>query len=181
MKRTFLIGIALVVLLSVAGGAALVALDDGEVVTDSESGADGDDGSSGDDGDGSDGDDSDSVTTATPNMEETESTFTFGIDAIEECGTTCRDVTVTLQNDGAETAENVVVETRIYTDGDLIWDGDETVGTLESNDSHTSTRRVELSYSDAMKVEGNDGWITIETIIEFEDGTEVFTDERQVT
>lgn len=119
--------------------------------------------------------------TATPQMGNTSAAFAYTVDQIEECGQTCRDVTATITNDGNETATNVTVETNIYTDGDLIWEGGEDIGTLEAGAEYTSTQRVELSYGDAAKVEDNNGWITIETIVSFDGGQEVITEERQVS
>jgi len=110
--------------------------------------------------------------------------FAFTIDTVEECGQTCRDVTSTLTNNQDTTAGNVTVYTRIVagqgTDGDEIWRGQEGVGTLPAGESYTTTERVELSYADALKVENNDGWITVQTTVETEDRTVTFTDERQV-
>lgn len=185
MNRALTIGLALVVLLGVAGGAAVIAFDDGptaDLVSDDDgsttdgAGADESDGSG-----GSDGADSDGETSATPGTTADETPFDFDVDEIESCGNTCRDVTATLSNDGTRTVESVEVETKIYTDGDLVWEGTESIGTLEAGGSHSSTRRVDLSYRDAMKIQGNDGWITIETVVRFEDGKTVFTDERQVS
>ena len=120
-----------------------------------------------------------SPTTATPTPP-----FGFAIDTIEECGQTCRDVTSTLRNQQDTTAENVTVYTRIFvgqgTDGDEIWRGQEDAGTLPAGDSYTAEKRVELSLSDGLAVENNDGWITVQTTVETEDQTVTFTDERQV-
>jgi len=127
------------------------------------------------------GDTSGEQLTATPQMENTSASFAYTVDTIEKCGQTCRDVTATITNDGNETATSVTVETNIYTDGDLIWEGGEEIGTLEAGAEYTSTQRVELSYGDAAKVEDNNGWITIETIVRFDGGQEVITEERQVS
>lgn len=120
-----------------------------------------------------------STTTATPTPP-----FGFAINAIEECGQTCRDVTSTLTNQQDATAENVTVYTRIVvgqgTGGDEIWRGQEDVGTLSAGESYTAEKRVELSLSDGLAVENNDGWITVQTTVETEEQTVTFTDERQV-
>ncbi|MFB6233820.1 MAG: FxLYD domain-containing protein [Halopenitus sp.] len=127
------------------------------------------------------GDTSGEQLTATPQMGNTSASFAYAVDSIEKCGQTCRDVTATITNDGNETATNVTVETNIYTDGDLIWEGSEDIGMLKAGAEYTSTQRVELSYGDAAKVEDNNGWITIETIVRFDGGQEVITEERQVS
>ncbi|WP_299332115.1 hypothetical protein [Haloplanus sp.] len=130
---------------------------------------------------------SDSNGTATPTTDEASTPtppFGFAIDTIEECGQTCRDVTSTLTNQQDTTAENVTVHTRILagqgTDGDVVWRGNEDVGTLPAGDSYTTTRQVELSFSDALTIENSDGWITVQTTVETEGGAVTFTDERQV-
>lgn len=115
------------------------------------------------------------------NMADTEAEIRMVVEEVTSCGTTCREVTATVSNDGDEAAENITVETSISTDGDEIWSNSYEVGTLEADDSATSTERIELGYGDALAVQRNDGWITIETVIEFDDGTEVFTEERQVS
>ncbi|MBB6645587.1 hypothetical protein [Halobellus ruber] len=119
----------------------------------------------------------DGASTATP-------PFGFTIDKIEKCGQTCRDVTSTLTNQQDATAENGTVHTRIFagrgTDGDEIWRGNEDVGTLPAGDSYTTTRQVELSYAEALKISNNDGWITVQTTVETENRTVTFTDERKV-
>jgi hypothetical protein len=110
--------------------------------------------------------------------------FVFSIDAIETCGQTCRDVTSTLTNQQDTTAENVTVYTRIFvgngTDGDVAWKGSEPVGTLDAGESYTATRRVELSYGDALAIKRNGGWITVQTTVQTEDRTVTFSERRQV-
>jgi hypothetical protein len=112
--------------------------------------------------------------------------FTFAIGSIEECGQTCRDVTVALQNQQAEPASDVTVYTRIYAgedntaEDDVVWSGKEAVGTIEADTTHTATRRVELSLAEALEIENNGGWVTIVTTVETADRTVTFVDSRQV-
>lgn len=129
-----------------------------------------------------DDDDSETVsaeTTPTP-------PFLFTIDSIEECGLTCRDVTVSLFNNQDQSASNITVYTRIYAGqnntaaGDRIWSGQEAVGSLAAEDSYTTTRRVELSFQEAQKVDNRDGWITIVTSVETADQTVTFQNSEQV-
>jgi hypothetical protein len=119
-------------------------------------------------------------TTATS---EPEPAFAFTIDRIEECGETCRDVTSTLANDGAP-ARDVTVYTRIYvgngTDGDVVWEGRERVGALDAGASYTTTKRVELSFADALAVQNAGGWITVQTTIQSDEKTVTDTERRQV-
>ena len=124
-----------------------------------------------------DGTDSDGSAASTP-------PFAFTVDAIEECGQTCRDVTSTLTNQQNSRAEAVTVSTRIYagndTDGDVVWEGSEDVGTLEAGESYSTTRRVDLSFRDAYAIQRADGRITVRTTVETNDRTVTFTDRRTV-
>lgn len=152
---------------------------------------------------GSDGGDSEPFPTATPeeptetsssddsggSTAETAGTptppFGFVIENIEECGTTCRDVTTTLTNQQDSTAEDITVYSRIFAGQEVdpdkeVWRGNESVGTLDAEESYTATRRVELSYSEAFEVRNEDGWITIQTTVETADRTVTFTQQRQV-
>ncbi|WP_435184544.1 hypothetical protein [Halobellus sp. EA9] len=112
--------------------------------------------------------------------------FGFVIEDIVSCGTTCRNVTSTLVNQQDTTASDITVYTRIFagrgvgSDDDVIWRGQETVGTLGAGESYTTTRQVKLELSEALAVRNNDGWITVQTTVETADQTVTFTDERQV-
>lgn len=111
--------------------------------------------------------------------------FTFAIQQIEQCGQTCRDVTVTLTNQQNTTAEDVAVYTRIYAGNstakeDLVWSGQEDVGTMAAGESVTETQRVKLSYMEAYSVKQADGWITVVTTIESADTTITFKSRRDV-
>lgn len=123
------------------------------------------------------GDDVTATTTGPP--------FTFTIDQIAECGQTCRDVTTTLTNEQSTADSNVTVYTRIYagkgTDGDVVWEGTESVGALDAGESYTGTKRVELSMGDAYTIQQRDGWITIQTTVDSDGETMTFTEQRQVT
>ncbi|MFD1599055.1 hypothetical protein [Halobellus rarus] len=155
---------------------------------------------------GSDGADSDPFPTATSTPGETTQTsadsepagttdtaaastptppFGFVIENIEECGTTCRNVTSTLTNQQDTTAEEITVHSRIFAgqgvdEDDQIWRGEEPVGTLGPGESYTTTREVELSFQEGLAVQNEDGWITIQTTVETADQTVTFTEERQV-
>lgn len=111
--------------------------------------------------------------------------FTLFIDRIEECGTTCRDVTVTLTNEQNRTASDVMVYTRIYVgnstaEDDLAWEGTEPVGRMEPNGTHTATKRIQLSYGESLAIKGNGGWITVQTTVQSAESTVTFEDRRNV-
>lgn len=112
--------------------------------------------------------------------------FLLTIDNVEECGMTCRDVTVTLHNNQNETATGTTVFTRIFagqdnTDtDDIVWEGKEESGTVEAGTSHTTTKRVELSLGDARKIDRENGWVTILTTVQTDERTVTFQDSEQV-
>ncbi|RLM57428.1 hypothetical protein DVK02_06570 [Halobellus sp. Atlit-31R] len=110
--------------------------------------------------------------------------FGFAVENIESCGQTCRNVTSTLTNQQDATAEDATVYTRIFvgqgTDGDVVWRGDAAVGTLAPGESYTTTRQVELSFSEALAVQNADGWITVQTTVETANRTVTFDEQRQV-
>ncbi|WP_049979853.1 hypothetical protein [Halolamina rubra] len=130
-----------------------------------------------DSGGGGDDDGSGGGSTAT----ESQPPFSFVIENITKCGQTCRDVNATIVNQQDTAATGVEVHSEIYTDGDLIWEGTSDVGTLEAGESYTDTKRVKLSYSEAYKVQQNDGEILVKTYVRTDSGTYVFKDERNVS
>lgn len=111
--------------------------------------------------------------------------FSFVITEITECGDTCRDVTVDLTNNQADAATDVSVYTRVFAgnstaESDKIWEGREVIGRMAAGETVTSTRRVELSFQEAIAVRNNDGWITIVTTVESNEVTITFVSEEQV-
>ncbi|WP_435117714.1 FxLYD domain-containing protein [Halolamina sp. C58] len=106
--------------------------------------------------------------------------FTFVIEEITECGRTCRDVNGTITNQQDQTAEDVTVRSEIYTDGDMIWSGSSEAGDLAPGETFNDQKRVDLSYSEAYKVQQNDGQIVIRTYVETADATYVFKQTRTV-
>ncbi|WP_336337522.1 hypothetical protein [Haloarcula brevis] len=172
--------LAAVLLLAVVAGAVAVGTGplqdagEGTAVPSETTGSAADAGGGGDAEDGSDAEDG---TAGTP-------PFGFTVGAIEECGRTCRDVTSTLTNRQNSTAADVTVATRIYagntTDGDVVWEGSEAVGTLAPAGSYTTTRRVDLSFGDAVAIRRAGGWITVRTTVETADRSVTLTSQRQV-
>jgi len=142
--------------------------------------------------DGSSGASGDGETTATPTADGSATTatpveqpFALTIDGVEDCGTTCRDVTVSLTNQQSEDATGVTVYTRVFAgnstaESDEVWRGSEDVGALSAGETTTSTKRVELSFQEAYAVDQADGWVTIQTTIETDDGAVTFTERRNV-
>ncbi|KAB1193811.1 hypothetical protein GJR96_10335 [Haloferax sp. MBLA0076] len=127
----------------------------------------------------------DATSTSTATTAEPVDPFAFTIVRIEECGQTCRDVTSTLTNQQETGATGVTVYSRIFAGNstasdDEIWRGSESVGDLDAGESYTTTRRVELSFSEAFAVQQADGWITIQTTIQTDQQTVTYTERRDV-
>ena len=140
-------------------------------------GGDGDSGGSGGSGSASDGGSSASTSTPPP--------YDFDVLRTENCGNTCRDVTMRLTNNRNASASDVVITTRIYagnTTGEnaRVWEGRREVGTLEPGGSTTATERVSLSYFEALSIRQKGGWITIVTTVESEEVTRTFEERRKV-
>ena len=146
---------------------------DGDAGTGSGGSSDGNSG--GTDAGSSDGSADDAGDEATP-----VEPYRFTIDSIEECGTTCREVTATLTNTGEERRTGVVVTTKLITDGDVIWEGDQDVGTLEPDESFTETRAVDVGFTGGYKINQNDGYVTIRTVVKSDQGTVTFEERRKV-
>ncbi len=125
------------------------------------------------------GDAGDSNAEGTPTRAESPG-YAFTIETIEKCGSTCRDVTARLTNSGGETRREVRVTTKMYAGDDLLWSGNETVGTLDAGESHVSTRRVKVGFSGGLAIKSNDGYVTIVTVIDSASGTTRFSERRKV-
>lgn len=144
----------------------------------SQSSGGGGDGSGGGSSGGSGGSDADSGGGSPP-------PFTIEVASIEECGKTCRDVTLRVTNERNATATGVSVDACIYAgkrddDGDQLWHGRDTLGSLAPGESVTVERRVELGYVDAAKIKNNDGWVTVRTTVTGDDAEATFVSEEQV-
>lgn len=111
--------------------------------------------------------------------------FAFEVESIENCGRTCRDVTVGLYNQMQEDAEDVTVHTWIYAGNstdrdDVVWADRHEVGTLGGEEVHRSTDRVELSVQQANNVRDEDGLITIEATVESQEQDITFVSKEEV-
>ncbi|WP_424006266.1 hypothetical protein [Haloferax denitrificans] len=131
--------------------------------------------------DGSGGDSDAGDATATESVPP----FAVVVDDIEKCGQTCRDVTSTITNQQDTDSTGITVYSRIFVGNgtdpdDEVWRGSQAVGDLAAGESYTTTKRVELSYSEAFAVRQADGWITVQTTIETDDRTLTYTEQRHV-
>lgn len=99
---------------------------------------------------------------------------------VTRCGTTCRDVTAHLHNRDTVDLTNVEVYTTIYADGEIVWVDAERVGTVAAGDTYTATKRVEVSPGEALKIHSSDGSVRVETVVEFDQGSTVVTEDIDV-
>lgn len=96
--------------------------------------------------------------------------FRTTIESVTECGRTCRNVRVRIENTGTVTAHDVVVDTVISTGGTIIWTGSEEVGRLSSGETYVTTRTLDLSYEDGLRVRRNDNVVSAKMIIRSAEG-----------
>lgn len=106
--------------------------------------------------------------------------FAFVIDEIVECGTTCREVTATLTNNGTVTATDISVTVTLVVDDDSIWQGTESVGTLEPGESVTTIETVDVGIGGAAAIKANDGYVVIETVVDWDGGSRTFRTRQKV-
>lgn len=141
-------------------------------------------GTSGGDGTSGGGDGSGSAGTADDDGD-SGPPFDIVVTSIEDCGRTCRDVTLAVTNERNETATGVEVVARLFAgkrddDGDELWEGTASLGTLDPGESVTVERRVELGFVDAGRVKNDDGWVTVRTTVSGTDARTTFVSEEQV-
>lgn len=123
--------------------------------------------------------------TATATTAAADGPYSLTVERVTECGQTCREVTTTLTNEQSATATGVTVTTKVYagegTDGELVWEGEWTVGEMAPGASVTTTERIDLSLTEAYAVKQQDGQVTIRTTVESDDRTVTFSEQRDVT
>lgn len=98
---------------------------------------------------------------------------------IEACGFTCRNVTTTITNAGSDDATNVRVSVTVSAADEVRWETDEAVDRLEAGAAITRTKRVDLEFSEALEIR-DEGWLTVETIVESDQQTERFVRETEI-
>lgn len=118
-------------------------------------------------------------TDATPNATEPRP-FELQVTAVEECGLTCRDVTLTLTNAGEEPATDVVVQSTVFAGSRRLVEGSRRVGRLAPGETVDRTVRVDLDLDDVAAIERNGGYVTIRTAIESVRYRETFTSRERV-
>ena len=106
--------------------------------------------------------------------------FGLSIDGVASCGTTCRDVTASLTNNGGHARENVTVTTEVYAGNDRVWRGSQSLGSVGSHETVTRTPRVDVGYVGAAKIKGNDGYVTIVTTVHWTGGSATYRNRERV-
>ncbi len=164
--------------------------DDGDEEGEEDSSGDSQDGDA-DDGDddvnggGDSEDDSSAVDTLDTEPERSGPPFVPELENMEECGETCREATVALQNNMNVNAENVVVYVRLHagdsTDpDDVVWGENRNIGTLAPGEVYRETETVDLTPQQANKVREEDGIVTAKATVESDQATATFVERDNV-
>lgn len=128
-----------------------------------------------------------STDTATSTAIGNDGPFSFVIQEITQCGDTCRDITAAVTNEQSTEASDVTTFTEIYAGNETssdtkIYENEQSVGTIPTGETTTTTQRVEFSLTEAVQIRDNGGWVTIVTKITDADGeTVTVTQRRDVT
>ena len=114
----------------------------------------------------------------------TQAAFAYQIDEVTECGATCRTVTATVTNQQS-TDTGVTSETRIYAgnttaDDARVFAETRELGTVAAGESVTTSTDVDLSTTEALRVDNAGGWVTVVTVITDGDETVRTVERRQV-
>ncbi|EJN57153.1 P-loop NTPase family protein [Halogranum rubrum] len=120
-------------------------------------------------------------TVASPRERESEPPgVRMAVGRVESCGSTCRDVTAHLYNEETVDLTNVEVYTTIYAGDEIVWVDAERAGTIAAGDVYTTTKRVNVGPGEISKIHSNGGSVTVETVIEFDQGSTVVTENVDV-
>jgi len=114
----------------------------------------------------------------------TQAAFAHQIDEVTECGATCRTVTATVTNQRS-TDTDVTSETQIYAgnttaDDARVFAETRELETVAAGDSVTTSTDVDLSTTEALRVDNAGGWVTVVTVITDGDETVRTVERRQV-
>jgi hypothetical protein len=109
-----------------------------------------------------------------------EPTVRMRVGRVTTCGSTCRDVTAHLRNDGTVDLTNVEVYTTVYAGDEIVWVDAERVGTVTAGERYTTTKRVQVGHGEILKIHANDGSVTVQTVVEFDQGSTVVTEHVDV-
>lgn len=111
--------------------------------------------------------------------------FVPELENMEECGETCREATVALQNKMSVDAENIVVYIRLYAGDstapeDVVWGENRELGTLGAGEVYRETETVDLTPQQANKVRETDGVVTAKATIQSDQATATFVEKDNV-
>ena len=137
------------------------------------------------DDDGTEDEDHRSGSPVVTNTERSGQPFVPELENMEECGETCREATVALQNKMSVDAENVVVYVRLYAGDstnseDVIWGENRELGTLGAGEVYRETETVDLTPQQANKVRETEGVVTAKATIESDQATATFVERDNV-
>jgi len=108
--------------------------------------------------------------------------FNVLLDNFSSCGRTCRTVTYTVQNRGDAAATDVTVEFAMRADGEVIYEGSQSVDDIDPNRERPgNTKSLSLDSSAAETIRANGGAVSLEITPTTGDGeSETFSFERTV-
>lgn len=123
-------------------------------------------------------------TQTTTGVTTNQAALAYRIDNVTECGATCRTVTATVTNQRS-TDTDVTSETQIYAgnttaDDARVFAETRELETVAAGDSVTTSTDVDLSTTEALRVDDADGWVTVVTVITDGDETVRTVERRQV-
>ncbi|EJN58083.1 coiled-coil domain-containing protein [Halogranum rubrum] len=101
--------------------------------------------------------------------------FVIRIDGVDECGTTCRDVTGTLRNVGTGDAHNVEVDMALSVDGSVLWTGTQSLGTVPAGETRTISQRIVLGFGEALQARSN-GTVDVLITVRSDEETQTIRD-----
>jgi len=119
------------------------------------------------------------------NVERAGQPFVPELENVEECGETCREATVALQNDMNVVAEDIVVYVRLYAGDstnpdDVVWGENRELGTLGAGEVYRTTETIDLTPQQANKVRETDGLVTAKATVASDQATATFVEKDDV-
>lgn len=103
----------------------------------------------------------------------------FEITNTEECSRTCRDVTYVVSDTSGDGVQDVSANITIRSDGEFIWNKQESVGDISANGSVEQTVRIDLEAEKAFIVYDNDNQVTLTAELHADGQTTTIVQQRQ--
>jgi outer membrane protein assembly factor BamB len=98
---------------------------------------------------------------------------------ITECGPTCRNVTYSIENPTESGVSDLTADIDIISGGETLVETEQSVGDVAAGEAVTLTDRIELSGSQALKIQDNDRQVTIEVQLRSANATRTLTFDRE--